>query len=132
MNKAKIGRTFYYVCLILCILILVVSFLVFNTTKDNLTDEELTKIWIYRYLTSFYVFTILIPLASVVREYSTGEYDKKKMIIKIIIGLGVLLLGTVLIFTIWSLRTAQLCMLASMLSTVYILSPSIKSNEKKI
>ena len=141
MDKARFGKIFYYVCLFACVVVLVIAFFLFRTTDslgETLPEEKLILVWIYRYLISFYIFAILIPLAGIVREITAGPYDKKKMLIKIGIGLAVIALGTTLIFVSWSLKTAQLCMLGSMLSAVYILAPTTKgapvnkSNEKKI
>ncbi|HKM29982.1 MAG TPA: hypothetical protein VJZ51_04435 [Bacilli bacterium] len=131
MDKVKFGKTFYNVCLIICVGILLAAFLLFKT-KDSageiLPEAELTQIWIYRYLVSFYMFTFLIPLAGLVREYTSGDYIAKKMKLKIVVGIAALVAGSILIFTFWSLRTAQLCMLGTMLSAVYILAPSVKPN----
>ena len=131
MDKVKFGKTFYNVCLILCVVILLAAFLLFKTKDASgniLPEEDLIQTWIYRYLVSFYMFTFLIPLASLVREYTSGAYVAKKMIIKVIIGIAALAIGTSLIFVLWNLRTAQLCMLGAMLSAVYILAPSSKTS----
>jgi hypothetical protein len=141
MNRAKFGKIFYNVCLIACVVVLLISFFIFKTTDsagETLAEEELTLIWIYRYLISFYIFSFLIPLAGIVREVTSNPYDKKKMFIKIGVGLIVIVVGTSLIFISWTIKTVQLCMLGSMLSAVYILAPTIKNsptnrtNEKKI
>jgi hypothetical protein len=77
------------------------------------------------------MFTFLIPLAALVREYTSGEYVAKKMKIKIVVGVIALVAGTILIFVTWNLSTAQLCMLGAMLSAVYILAPTTKTPLKK-
>ncbi len=131
MYKVKFGKTFYNTCLIICVVILLAAFLIFKTKDSSgnvLPEEELIQTWIFRYLVSFYMFTFLIPLASLVREYTSGAYVAKKMKIKIIVGVAVLVVGTVLILVTWNLSTAQICMLGAMLSAVYILAPSTKTS----
>ncbi|HOE06424.1 MAG TPA: hypothetical protein PLH44_00780 [Bacilli bacterium] len=134
MDKVKFGKTFYNVCLIICVVILLAAFLIFKTKDSSgniLPEEELIQTWIFRYLVSFYMFTFLIPLAALVREYTSGEYVAKKMKIKIVVGVVALVAGTILIFVTWNLSTAQLCMLGAMLSAVYILAPTTKTPLKK-
>ncbi|MDD2492413.1 MAG: hypothetical protein RBR48_01155 [Bacilli bacterium] len=131
MDKVKFGKTFYNVCLIICVVILLAAFLLFKTKDSSgnvLPEEQLIETWIYRYLVSFYMFTFLIPLAALVREYTSGAYVAKKMIMKMIIGVAALVIGSALIFILWDLRTAQLSMLGAMLSAVYILAPTTKTS----
>ena len=130
MDKVKFGKTFYNVCLIICVVILLAAFLIFKTKDSSgniLPEEELIQTWIFRYLVSFYMFTFLIPLGPV-REYTSGEYVAKNEN-KNCCWCCCSCSRYNFDFVTWNLSTAQYYA-GAMLSAVYILAPQQKHHLK--
>ena len=89
-KKQELGKKIYNICLVLTTVILVCALFIVK-------DEDADKLSCIRYSICFYSFVVLLGGGSIIREFLSGEYIKKKMIIKCAILTSALIIGTILI-----------------------------------
>lgn len=93
MDKERFGQLFYKFILILTTVFLLAVLILIKYEDKNMQSNV-------RYICCFYAFSFLLPLGLIVREYCLGKYVPKKMIIKIVVTIACLIVGSVLIFTL--------------------------------
>ena len=98
--------------------------------EDN-SQESNVRISCIRYAVCFYSFVILISGGSILREYLSGEYIKKKMMIKLIV-LGVsLLVGTLLMILFYEAIVYLAVFMLGLGTLMYVVVPTVTKEEKK-
>ena len=128
-KKQNFGKYFYYASMIISIVLLVLA--VFFINVKDIEDEELliTK-YIYRYIIIIAVLFLIIPTGAFVREITSGVYNKKLLLIKILLAyLG----GVGSILAIWFLRNlivAKTLSFVGALVLVFSASPTVREQKK--
>lgn len=129
MDKKALGQKIYNVCLALTTVILILILFVVKA-EDN-SQESNVRISCIRYAVCFYSFVILISGGSILREYLSGEYIKKKMMIKLIV-LGVsLLVGTLLMILFYEAIVYLAVFMLGLGTLMYVVVPTVTKEEKK-
>lgn len=129
MDKKALGQKIYNVCLALTTAILILILFVVKA-EDN-SQESNVRISCIRYAVCFYSFVILISGGSILREYLSGEYIKKKMMIKLIV-LGVsLLVGTLLMILFYEAIVYLAVFMLGLGTLMYVVVPTVTKEEKK-
>lgn len=129
MDKKALGQKIYNVCLALTTAILILILFVVKA-EDN-SQESNVRISCIRYAVCFYSFVILISGGSILREYLSGGYIKKKMMIKLIV-LGVsLLVGTLLMILFYKAIVYLAVFMLGLGTLMYVVVPTVTKEEKK-
>lgn len=129
MDKKTLGQKIYNVCLALTTAILILILFVVKA-EDN-SQESNVRISCIRYAVCFYSFVILISGGSILREYLSGGYIKKKMMIKLIV-LGVsLLVGTLLMILFYEAIVYLAVFMLGLGTLMYVVVPTVTKEEKK-
>lgn len=125
MNKQKIGRLYYYATLIVTIVIVVLSLFIF---KSDGTDEMNNYISVLRYMVTYYSFTVILGSGIIVNEYCSGKFDKQKMIYKILVEIGLVVIGTIIFLLTFKASVASMLFLGSLIGLLYVLTPTVKNS----
>ena len=129
MDKKALGQKIYNVCLALTTgILIIVLFLVKGEDNSLETNERISCI---RYAVCFYSFVILISGGSVVREYLSGEYLKKKMMLKIIVLGSSLLVGTLLMILFYKAIVYLAVFMLGLGTLMFVVVPTVSKEEKK-
>ena len=129
MDRKALGQKIYNVCLALTTAILLLILFVVKA-EDN-SQESNVRISCVRYAVCFYSFVILISGGSILREYLSGEYIKKKMITKLIV-LGIsLLVGTLLMILFYDANVYLAVFMLGLGTLMFAVVPTVTKEEKK-
>lgn len=129
MDKKALGQKIYNVCLALTTgILIIVLFLVKGEDNSLETNERISCI---RYAVCFYSFVILISGGSVVREYLSGEYLKKKMMLKLIVLGSSLLVGTLLMILFYKAIVYLAVFMLGLGTLMFVVVPTVTKEEKK-
>lgn len=129
MDKKALGQKIYNVCLALATgILIIVLFLVKGEDNSLETNERVSCI---RYAVCFYSFVILISGGSVVREYLSGEYLKKKMMLKLIVLGSSLLVGTLLMILFYKAIVYLAVFMLGLGTLMFVVVPTVTKEEKK-
>lgn len=128
MDKAKVGKYIYYASLLISIALLVMAVFLFNVR--DIEDEELKlTTYVYRYMIIDGVLFILIPTGCFVREITSSNYDKKIVILKMLLAYIGGIASILLVYYFRNLTIAKVSTLVGALILVFSASPTVK--EKK-
>lgn len=129
MDRKALGQKIYNVCLALTTAILLLILFVVKA-EDN-SQESNVRISCIRYAVCFYSFVILISGGSILREYLSGEYIKKKMITKsIVLGIS-LLVGTLLMILFYEAIVYLAVFMLGLGTLMFVVVPTVTKEEKK-
>ena len=129
MDKKALGQKIYNVCLALTTAILLI--VLFGVKGEGNSMETNERISCIRYAVCFYSFVILISGSSILREYLSGEYVKKKMNIKLIILGSSLLIGTLLMILFYKAIVYLAVFMLGLGTLMYVVVPTVTKEEKK-
>ncbi len=129
MEKKKFGRLFYYCTLIIAIVLMVVALFVF--TSDG-SDEQNTKVSIIRYAIAYYSFSTLLGSGLIVNEFCSGKYLINKMKLKIVVVICLTVIGAPIFIFVNNATIACALFFVSLLGLIFVLTPSIKDEQKNI
>ena len=123
-QKKKLGIGIYYTAMILTILILLLT-LVLVKSDDAVYVSRM------RYLSAFYCFSFLLGGGLIVREFLVEEeYIMKKMIIKIIVTISVLIVGTILFIAVPTAAIGLVMLFLGMGVLLYDAVPTVPKENK--
>lgn len=125
MNKQKFGKLFYYATLIITIIIVVSSLFIFQSDGS---EEMNNYISVLRYMVTYYTFTVVLGSGIIVNEFCSGKYEKRKLIYKILIEVGLTILGTIVFLLTFKASIASMLFLGSLVALLYVLTPTVKNN----
>lgn len=123
-NK-KIGIGIYYTAIIITVIVMLLALVIIKS-------EDAEYVSRMRYMISFYCFAFLLGGGIIVREFFVEEYIMKKMIIKIVVTLVVLALGTVLFIFVKSASFALVMMFVSMAVLLYDMVPTVPKDSNML
>ena len=124
IDKAKLGKKIYNICLIITTVILILVLLLVNT-EDEALDTRI------RSATCFYCFSALLGGGSLIREFLSGEYIKKKMLIKCIALAVIVVLGTAIMILIPKDIVYTAVFFLGLGGYMFTAGPTIVKEEKK-
>lgn len=127
MNKRVFGTYFYYFCVILCVALLILAFILFPV--KGLEGDELVTVYTYRYLVIFGCLTFLIPVGCLVKEICCGKYDKKIVIRKALVVVFVTIAGFLCMIFVDNFALKKILTFGGALVLVTVAAPSYKENK---
>lgn len=98
----------------------------------GLEGDILTQTWMYRYAVVFLSLAFIVPTGCVVREICYGEYNKKMLIVKIVVIVLASIIGTILILFIKNFGLSKILSFASILVLMFAANPNNKENNKNV
>lgn len=120
-RKVTIGKRLYYASLIItCVVLLLATILI--------KGEDANIVTFYRYMVAFYAFSFIIPTGAIIREFCVEEYNFKKMMIKIIVGIIVIIGASIAFIFVKIASVALALMFLSMAYLLYAITPTIKKS----
>ena len=129
MDKKKFGKYFYHASLFLTILTMIAALFIF---KSDGSDEQNLTVSIIRYAIAYYSFIAVLGTGLVVNEYCSGKFEKKKMRLKLVAIIAGSLIGAPIFIFVNNASVACMMFFVSLLLLIYILTPTVKEDGKKI
>ena len=124
MNKPELGNRIYKIFMVITVIILLSVLLLFK--QFEMENESF-----YRYMVFVVSFNGVLSTGAIIREFYSLVYDKKKMIIKIVVSAIMILIGIIeTIFFPIDLVGLITFILALMVS-LYVLTPTVKQNNNQ-
>ena len=124
MTKEQIGKLAIKVAVYAGLIAILSLFFILRAEDDS--AEEMARIAIIRYIVYFFVFGLLIPSGAITYEWLVGQYIQKKMVVKVTVAATVVIVGSVMIWSLWTPLVAQIWMLIALLSLAYSIMPTVR------
>ena len=123
-NK-KLGVGIYYTTIIITIIVLIGA-LVF------IKDDDLEKLSFYRYMIAYYTLGGFLSTGIIIREFFAEIYNLKKWIIKIIVVILAMSIGTVVFILVKKPVYGMIMMFLGFAVLLYSTVPTIPRNSQEI
>ena len=122
----KLGKGLYYASIIITIIALIAVMVIF---RKDIYEEEF--VYSARYLGAYFSFAVVLSLGVTLRELFVLEFNKKKIIIKmVIIGISLIVGILLLIFNLVNAKSGLVILFVSIFVLAYCLIPTIKTTNK--
>ena len=123
-NK-KLGVGIYYTTIIITIIVMIGA-LVF------IKDDDLEKLSFYRYMIAYYTLGGFLSTGIIIREFFAEIYNLKKWIIKIIVVILAMSIGTVVFILVKKPVYGMIMMFLGFAVLLYSTVPTIPRNSQEI
>ena len=129
MNKQKFGKLFYYATLVIVIIALIAALFVF---RSDGSEEMNLSVSIIRYAIAYFSFATVLSCGIIVNEYCSGKFVKNKLITKIILSVVTTIVGALVYLFVKSAVVASGMFFVAIICLIYVLTPTVKNETKKI
>lgn len=124
MNKPELGNRIYKIFMIITVIILLSVLLLFK--QFEMENESF-----YRYMVFVLSFNGVLSTGAIIREFYSLVYDKKKMIIKIVVSAIMILIGIIETIFFPIDLVGLITFILGLMVSLYVLTPTVKQNNNQ-
>ena len=124
MNKPELGNRIYKIFIIITVIILLSVLLLFK--QFEMENESF-----YRYMVFVLSFNGVLSTGAIIREFYSLVYDKKKMIIKIVVSAIMILIGIIETIFFPIDLVGLITFILGLMVSLYVLTPTVKQNNNQ-
>ena len=126
MDKKKLANGIYYASIIISIIIMII--VLFVVRGESYTDEVISLV---RYFVGYFCFATILSTGITLREFVNGHYNKKKMIIKVIVLAVALIGGVIASIFVRNVKIGLGILFVSLFVLSYAVIPTEKNNKNE-
>ena len=124
MNKPELGNRIYKIFMVITVIILLSVLLLFK--QFEIENESF-----YRYMVFVLSFNGVLSTGAIIREFYSLVYDKKKMIIKIVVSAIMILIGIIETIFFPIDLVGLITFILGLMVSLYVLTPTVKQNNNQ-
>lgn len=124
MNKPELGNRIYKIFMVITVIILLSVLLLFK--QFDMENESF-----YRYMIFVLSFNGVLSTGAIIREFYSLVYDKKKMIIKIVVSAIMILIGIIETIFFPIDLVGLITFILGLMVSLYVLTPTVKQNNNQ-
>ncbi|CCY07025.1 unknown [Coprobacillus sp. CAG:698] len=124
MNKPELGNRIYKIFMVITVIILLSVLLLFK--QFEMENESF-----YRYMVFVLSFNGVLSTGAIIREFYSLVYDKKKMIIKIVVSAIMILIGIIETIFFPIDLVGLITFILGLMVSLYVLTPTVKQNNNQ-
>lgn len=124
MNKPELGNRIYKIFMVITVIILLSVLLLFK--QFEMENESF-----YRYMVFVLSFNGVLSTGAIIREFYSLVYDKKKMIIKIVVSAIMILIGIIETILFPIDLVGLITFILGLMVSLYVLTPTVKQNNNQ-
>lgn len=124
MNKPELGNRIYKIFMVITVIILLSVLLLFK--QFEMENESF-----YRYMVFVLSFNGVLSTGTIIREFYSLVYDKKKMIIKIVVSAIMILIGIIETIFFPIDLVGLITFILGLMVSLYVLTPTVKQNNNQ-
>ena len=121
MNKPELGNRIYKTFMVITVIILLSVLLLFK-------QFEIENDSFYRYMVFVLSFNGVLSTGSIIREFYSLVYIKKKMIIKIVVSAIMILIGIIETIFFPIDLVGLFTFILGLMVSLYVLTPTVRQN----
>ncbi|MCI6013796.1 MAG: hypothetical protein MRZ09_02310 [Coprobacillus sp.] len=124
LNKPELGNRIYKIFMVITVIILLSVLLLFK--QFEMENESF-----YRYMVFVLSFNGVLSTGAIIREFYSLVYDKKKMIIKIVVSAIMILIGIIETIFFPIDLVGLITFILGLMVSLYVLTPTVKQNNNQ-
>lgn len=124
MNKPELGNRIYKIFMVITVIILLSVLLLFK--QFEMENESF-----YRYMVFVLSFNGVLSTGAIIREFYSLVYDKKKMIIKIVVSAIMILIGIIETIFFPIDLVGLITFILGLMVSLYVLTPTVRQNNNQ-